>query len=898
MKPINNRGFSLVEMLVTIVILAIVGSAVFGFITVTGNFFDRTKKEVNTVTEAEDASNWLTDAISETARGISLRDESGSVRILEIYNEKNAYTVTYDKLAKVIYCDESALNADGNWVAVSAARSNVLAKNVKDFTVDISGAQSDTRTVLMNISVDDDGRSVTFNKTITIRNEVLVNGTEEQLRNIISEFKSTVTGVYIYPMVKYTTPGSDITFSARVTGVGFPSQTVIWSIADRTGLKSGTTIDATTGTLHVAADETNSFRVVATSVETDNQDRPVSSDNSCGLVELMTLTGIEITNKPTTPLTVGTVYGLKAIVKGSNMDTSAEKVVWSIPAGKEKEGLTISSNGVLTLGIGLYNAFPTADDKTGANVTVRASAAADPTKYVDLVVDLFFENGDFTFDSITYSVNRGSYINLSSELAYYGKTTENNKVIWSIKNDAGIGSKLKLDTSLGILTVDKDIDYAKTYTVKLQAIMYSSGTNEKVDEAEVNVMIPAVRLSLACDTVTVKKGESGRVPFEVTGLVVDAGDVISSSKPAIRNSLLYVEKGKLVISLGVDIKQDEFNAGIYINGFPTISDDLKVLVEERTNVTFAVNMEDAPIYVPVPGERSGPDPDTVKTAGYSTYVAGINIIYGYDAGRDRYTIRLGSSGSSYFYKDTAGTDVCWYLSNIESDTGSVFYAPTPGSKYFPESAAFTNVGGTDYAEATITYHEERIRYRRYNTNEYRWSTRTYTYQVYDEGTGNWYQYSDYCPYWMAPDNKYANVAFAKAYTNVGTEGALTPDLAIDQKSDTRWASEHGIDDAYLMVDMGCVRNISRIYLEWESARAKEYEIKVSNDGTHWTTVATFNDPDMGNIANRTNETYTTADFPGGNVARGRYVLMQGIHRNTEGYGYSIWAFDITTTNLN
>ncbi|MBP5198577.1 MAG: prepilin-type N-terminal cleavage/methylation domain-containing protein, partial [Lachnospiraceae bacterium] len=155
MKPLNNRGFSLVEMLVTIVILAIVGSAVFGFITVTGNFFDRTKKEVNTVTEAEDASNWLTDVISETARGISLRDESASVQVLEVYNEKNAYTITYDKLAKIIYCDESALNDDGNWVAVSVLRSNVLAKNVTDFTVDISGAESDTRSVLMKLVVDD-----------------------------------------------------------------------------------------------------------------------------------------------------------------------------------------------------------------------------------------------------------------------------------------------------------------------------------------------------------------------------------------------------------------------------------------------------------------------------------------------------------------------------------------------------------------------------------------------------------------------------------------------------------------------------------------------------------------------------------------------------------------------
>ncbi|MBP5198898.1 MAG: discoidin domain-containing protein, partial [Lachnospiraceae bacterium] len=226
------------------------------------------------------------------------------------------------------------------------------------------------------------------------------------------------------------------------------------------------------------------------------------------------------------------------------------------------------------------------------------------------------------------------------------------------------------------------------------------------------------------------------------------------------------------------------------------------------------------------------------------------------------------------------------------------YAPLPGTKYFPDSAAFTNVVGTDYAEATINYHEERIRYRRYNTNEYRWSTRTYTYQVYDEFSGKWYQYSDYCSYWMAPVERFANAAFARAYTNAGTEGTLTPDLAIDQKSDTRWASAQGVDDVYVMVDMGCVRNISKIYLEWESARAKQYEIRVSNDGTHWTTVATFNDPTMGNIENRTNETYNASDFPGGTAVRGRYVIMQGIARNTNGYGYSLWAFDITTTNLN
>ncbi|MFJ2747185.1 discoidin domain-containing protein [Streptomyces sp. NPDC087297] len=74
--------------------------------------------------------------------------------------------------------------------------------------------------------------------------------------------------------------------------------------------------------------------------------------------------------------------------------------------------------------------------------------------------------------------------------------------------------------------------------------------------------------------------------------------------------------------------------------------------------------------------------------------------------------------------------------------------------------------------------------------------------------------------------------------------------------------------------------ISTATLTWEAAYAKDYDLRVSTDGTTWTTVS-----------QRRGLTGPTADqitFP---ATDARYVRMQGIKRGTA-YGYSLYGIDV------
>ena len=101
--------------------------------------------------------------------------------------------------------------------------------------------------------------------------------------------------------------------------------------------------------------------------------------------------------------------------------------------------------------------------------------------------------------------------------------------------------------------------------------------------------------------------------------------------------------------------------------------------------------------------------------------------------------------------------------------------------------------------------------------------------------------------------------------------------AADGNPTTRWASL-ATDAQWIYVDLGSVKSIGRVVLNWESAYARSYQIQTSNDAVTWAPI------------------YSTSTAVGGKetlnvTGSGRYVRMFGIARGT-GYGYSLWDFEV------
>lgn len=105
-----------------------------------------------------------------------------------------------------------------------------------------------------------------------------------------------------------------------------------------------------------------------------------------------------------------------------------------------------------------------------------------------------------------------------------------------------------------------------------------------------------------------------------------------------------------------------------------------------------------------------------------------------------------------------------------------------------------------------------------------------------------------------------------------------PYRATDGDTGTRWASVWS-DDQWLQVDLGAVRRVGRVTIDWERAYARGYRIEVSENGTDWRTAWSTDAGDGG---------YDTAEFAS---QPARYVRMHAVHRATD-WGYSIYEMKV------
>jgi hypothetical protein len=125
-----------------------------------------------------------------------------------------------------------------------------------------------------------------------------------------------------------------------------------------------------------------------------------------------------------------------------------------------------------------------------------------------------------------------------------------------------------------------------------------------------------------------------------------------------------------------------------------------------------------------------------------------------------------------------------------------------------------------------------------------------------------------------------NAAKGRPATASSTENAGTPaSAAFDGDTATRWSSQ-AADPQWLQVDLGAVKGICKVDLNWEAAYAKDFQIQASADGQNWSTLKSV-----------TGATGGTASYDVS--GSGRYVRIYGTARGT-GYGYSLWEAGVHT----
>jgi hypothetical protein len=122
------------------------------------------------------------------------------------------------------------------------------------------------------------------------------------------------------------------------------------------------------------------------------------------------------------------------------------------------------------------------------------------------------------------------------------------------------------------------------------------------------------------------------------------------------------------------------------------------------------------------------------------------------------------------------------------------------------------------------------------------------------------------------------VTAAPSATASSSYNAYQPGLAIDGNASTRWSSAFQ-EGQWWQTDLGQVREIDRVTIDWEASYASEYRISTSLDGVHFSPAAEVSIRKAG---------VETTTFP---VKTARFVRVTSVQRVNWGRGISFWSFE-------
>lgn len=372
----ENKGFSLVELIVVIAIFSVVGVVIGGFLLAANRSYAVSANELDIQEEAQLVANQMQEMILDTSLGISYQyvvtDDAGTELInymendaatlpagtlsqkdLYIYGRDYYYHIYWDKENAQLYLVEYEKTASGYQPAEGMPATGVLfGEYVSNFSVDLSHVASD-RMVSFDITFKkkNSDRDYLVSRNVSLRNDVLTNKPKEEVYNAVGiEFEPVADSMSISPASGSLWPGESLKFTVTLmcSKGGVPSQDVSWAYfsGDGVTLDSGTRVTAG-GTLQIGSNEESSLLNLTASTNgydyNNNVSKVLSQNIPMYIKQIRSLT-IVSNDFETNPVSPGGTYKVKVKMDGVNISgesiTSAGGIVATVNVGNEYASIT------------------------------------------------------------------------------------------------------------------------------------------------------------------------------------------------------------------------------------------------------------------------------------------------------------------------------------------------------------------------------------------------------------------------------------------------------------------------------------------------------------------------------------------------------------------------------
>lgn len=396
-KGSGNKGFTLIELIISIAILSIVGLAIFGFMATSSNLYGREVTQADLQYESQLVINQLQDMLIDASQSVTYFVTSGGTaaevpndegidesavtkKEVRIYDGTKYYQVTWDKAEERLYYTEynaaasggpsakAALGAGaatpGSWEVNPSANHVRMADYVREFSVDITNLEKN-RSVMFRFLFAINNVSYATQHNITLRNRVVKGEGESGTITVVTPKQE---GITVSPASIMVWPGDAVAFTHTITSKtgGFPSQEADWSVSASGGnaLAPDTALSGS-GALSVSMDEKNPDLTVTVTVKegVEKEDGMVNKPSASAAVQVKQVQGMTVvltdegsykgTNTKEDRLIPGSTLQFEvSSISGphtamQDLTATGVTITWEVEKGAEYA--SIDENGLLTV---------------------------------------------------------------------------------------------------------------------------------------------------------------------------------------------------------------------------------------------------------------------------------------------------------------------------------------------------------------------------------------------------------------------------------------------------------------------------------------------------------------------------------------------------------------------